>query len=170
MDDLNYDVVVVGAGPGGSMTAKVAAEEGAKVILIEKRQEIGVPVRCGEGIARVWLNEVGIEPNPKWIAHEVDGARVISPSGGMLTMDERVAGNECGYVVHREIFDQELAKMAVKAGADLMVKTSAIDVLREGDYITGVKAVYMKDTFNINAKITVAADGFESKVARWADL
>jgi digeranylgeranylglycerophospholipid reductase len=170
MDDLNYDAVIVGAGPGGSMTAKAAAEEGAKVLMIEKRQEIGVPVRCGEGIARVWLNEVGIEPDPAWIAHEVDGARVISPSGRTLVMDERIAGNECGYVVHREIFDQALAKMAVKAGADLMVKTSAVDVIRDGDYVKGVGAIQMRDEFNINAKITVAADGFESKLARWAGL
>jgi len=170
MSDLTYDVVVVGAGPGGSMTAKVAAEEGAKVLLIEKRQEIGVPVRCGEGIARVWLNEVGIEPNPEWIAHEVDGARVISPKGHTLVMDERIAGNECGYVVHRERFDQALAEMAVKAGADLMVKTSATAVLREDDYITGVEARCMKEKFKIHAKITVGADGFESKIGRWADI
>lgn len=170
MEDLTYDIVVVGGGPGGSMTAKVAAEEGANVLFIEKRQEIGVPVRCGEGIAKVWLDEVGIEPNPKWIAHEVDGARVISPAGHTLTMDARMAGNECGFVVHREIFDQELAKAAVKAGADLMVKTSATGVLRKDNYVTGVTARTMKEEFKINAKITVGADGFESKIGRWADL
>ncbi|HJX05072.1 MAG TPA: FAD-dependent oxidoreductase, partial [Thermoplasmata archaeon] len=46
-----YDVVVVGAGPAGSMTAKWAAKSGARVLMIEKRQEIGSPVRCGEGIS-----------------------------------------------------------------------------------------------------------------------
>jgi digeranylgeranylglycerophospholipid reductase len=170
MEGLTYDAVIVGAGPAGSMTAKVAAEEGAKVLIIEKRQEIGTPVRCGEGIARVWLNEVGIEPDPKWIAHQVDGARIISPSGHVLLMDESIAGNECGYVVNRDAFDKELARQAVSAGADLMVKTSATAILREGDYITGVKAKYMKDSFNIQAPITVAADGFESKIGRWAGI
>ncbi len=52
---LEYDVVIVGAGPAGSITAKFAAENGASVLMIEKRQEIGSPVRCGEGIARYWI-------------------------------------------------------------------------------------------------------------------
>jgi len=51
-----YDVVIVGAGPAGAMTAKFAARNGAKVVMIEKRQEIGSPVRCGEGISRGWLD------------------------------------------------------------------------------------------------------------------
>ena len=40
-----FDVIVVGAGPGGSIAAKVAAESGLSVLLLEKRQEIGAPVR-----------------------------------------------------------------------------------------------------------------------------
>lgn len=40
-----YDVIVVGAGPGGSIAAKVAAENDLRVLLLEKRQEIGAPVR-----------------------------------------------------------------------------------------------------------------------------
>ncbi|MCK4459402.1 MAG: NAD(P)/FAD-dependent oxidoreductase, partial [Methanosarcinales archaeon] len=44
-----YDVVVVGAGPAGSITAKTAAARGCNVLMIEKRQEIGDPVRCAEG-------------------------------------------------------------------------------------------------------------------------
>ncbi len=40
-----FDVIVVGAGPGGPIAAKVAAENGLSVLLLEKRQEIGSPVR-----------------------------------------------------------------------------------------------------------------------------
>lgn len=41
----DYDVIVVGAGPGGSIAAKVAAENDMRVLLLEKRQEIGAPLR-----------------------------------------------------------------------------------------------------------------------------
>ncbi len=41
----DYDVIVVGAGPGGAIAAKVAADNGLRVLLLEKRQEIGAPVR-----------------------------------------------------------------------------------------------------------------------------
>jgi len=40
-----YDVIVVGAGPGGSISAKICAENGLRTLLLEKRQEIGAPVR-----------------------------------------------------------------------------------------------------------------------------
>jgi flavin-dependent dehydrogenase len=42
-----WDVVVVGGGPGGSMAAREAARAGLQVLMVEKRQEIGAPVRCG---------------------------------------------------------------------------------------------------------------------------
>jgi digeranylgeranylglycerophospholipid reductase len=67
----DYDVVVVGAGPAGSMTAKWAAKNGAKVLMIEKRQEIGSPVRCGEGISRSWHDSVGLKLDKKSVAWEV---------------------------------------------------------------------------------------------------
>ncbi|EQD42600.1 geranylgeranyl hydrogenase, partial [mine drainage metagenome] len=77
--DLSTDVLVIGAGPAGSMTAKWAAQNGARVLMIEKRQEIGSPVRCGEGMSKSWLSEVGITRG-KWINLEVEGARIYSPS------------------------------------------------------------------------------------------
>ncbi len=48
----SYDLVVVGAGPGGAVAARVAARQGLAVLLLEKRQEIGSPVRCAEGVGR----------------------------------------------------------------------------------------------------------------------
>ncbi|MGQ0796982.1 MAG: FAD-dependent oxidoreductase, partial [Methanobacteriota archaeon] len=55
--DREVDVLVVGAGPGGSTAARYAAIGGARTLLIEKRTEIGTPVRCGEGVAKRWLEE-----------------------------------------------------------------------------------------------------------------
>ena len=43
----NYDVVVVGGGPAGSMAAWEAAKGGATVCILEKDRDIGYPVRCG---------------------------------------------------------------------------------------------------------------------------
>ncbi len=169
MEDLRTDVLVVGAGPAGSMTAKWAARNGARVLLVEKRQEIGSPVRCGEGISKAWLEEVGIRPG-RWINVEVEGARIYAPNEKCLEINERSAGNEVGYVIERDGFDKQLAIDAANAGAEVMLKTAATDVLRENGSIVGVKAKRFGEPFEIRAKVTIGADGFESQIGRWAGL
>jgi digeranylgeranylglycerophospholipid reductase len=168
-NDLKTDVLVVGAGPAGSMTAKWAAKHGAKVLLLEKRQEIGSPVRCGEGISKAWIEEVGITPG-RWINVEVEGARIYAPNEKCLEINERSAGNEVGYVIERDGFDKQLAIDAANAGAEVMLKTSATGILRENGKIVGVHAKRFGETFDIRAPVTIGADGFESQVGRWAGL
>ena len=50
---IETDVIVVGSGPAGSSAAKHAALGGAKVILMDKKSEIGSPKRCAEGVSIV---------------------------------------------------------------------------------------------------------------------
>ena len=165
-----HDVVVVGAGPAGAMTAKFAAKNGAKVLMIEKRQEIGSPVRCGEGISRSWLDSVGVKLDSKSIARQVKGAKIVAPDGTPFYLSEKMAGNEVGIVIDRVFFDKLLAKDAVKAGSDLQLKTSAVKLLKTGDKITGVKVKSFGETRDIKCGCVVGADGFESQVGRWAGI
>ncbi len=165
-----YDVIVVGAGPSGSLTARYAAAGGARTLLIEKRQEIGSPVRCGEGIARHFLDECAIAYDKKWVAQEVSGAKVVSPNGASFKIDERYAGNEVGVVLERDGFDKALAKDAAKAGADIWVKATAVGLLRENGTVTGVRVKRLDEELNLEAGCVVAADGFESQVGRWAGI
>jgi digeranylgeranylglycerophospholipid reductase len=166
-----WDLIVVGAGPGGSMAAREAARAGLNVLMIEKRQEIGSPVRCGEGIARIWLDEVGIEPDPRWIAYEVNGARIVAPDGGHVDLTEEMAGNETGYVVHRDIFDRCLAEEAVRSGTKTLLKCSATDVIKDGGgAIVGIRAKHWGTELELRAPIVIGADGFESQVGRWAGI
>lgn len=164
------DVVVVGAGPGGSMAAKYAAEGGLNVLLLEKKAEIGAPLRCAEGVAKKWLAEVGITPDPKWICSDMKGAIITSPSGYRFQLDESQAGSEVGYVLERHLFDKHLAEEAVKAGAKIMMRTGVYDVIREDGKLVGVKARGMEGEIEIRAKCVVAADGYESQVGRWAGM
>ncbi|MCI4332479.1 MAG: NAD(P)/FAD-dependent oxidoreductase [Thermoplasmata archaeon] len=170
VENLTTDVLVVGAGPAGSMTAKWAAKSGARVLMIEKRQEIGSPVRCGEGMSKDWLKEVGIAPSNRWINVEVEGARIFSPSEKVLEINEKHAGNEVGYVVERDAFDKQLAIDAGNAGVDLLLKTAATGVIRENGKIVGVKAKRFGEPFEIRAPVTIGADGFESQFGRWAGI
>ncbi len=167
--DLDVDVLVVGAGPAGSMAAKYAAVGGARTLMIEKRQEIGTPVRCGEGVGKHWLAEAGVEASPGFIAHEVNRSRVFSPDGTCISFDSLGAGKS-GYVVERDLFDRFLAKDAAKAGAEIRIKTSATELLQEDGRIVGARCQHMAESFDVRATVVIGADGFESQIGRWAGL
>ena len=77
-----YDVVVVEAGPAGSIAARLAAERGLAVLLLEKRHEIGSPVRCAEAIDQSMLLPF-LEPDDRWISARISKDQiVIAHTGG----------------------------------------------------------------------------------------
>jgi digeranylgeranylglycerophospholipid reductase len=164
-----YDVVVVGAGPGGSIAARTAAEE-CDVLLVEKRQEIGSPVRCAEGVGVSMGLPKFIQPEKKWIAAEPNNARIHAPDGSMFEISGELAGGEVGYVLERKIFDRELAKNAARAGAHVMVRTRATGLIIEDGAIQGVKLNRLGEDFEVRSRVVIGADGVESKVGRWAGI
>ncbi|RLI60390.1 MAG: NAD(P)/FAD-dependent oxidoreductase, partial [Candidatus Asgardarchaeum californiense] len=166
---MKYDVVVVGSGPAGSVTARYAALSGAKVLIIERRAEVGVPVLCGEGISRK-VDEFDMLKSKNWIANKVDGARIFAPDGTMVKLAAEKAGNETGYIIYRDIFDQELARSAIKAGVELKLNTEAVGLIKEKEKILGVRARQFDEELEIEADIVVGADGVESKVGKWAGI
>ncbi|MBP5686097.1 MAG: NAD(P)/FAD-dependent oxidoreductase [Candidatus Methanomethylophilaceae archaeon] len=170
MKTYTCDVVIVGAGPGGSMAAKYCAQGGMDTILIEKKAEIGAPLRCAEGVSKSWLDEVGIVPDKTWIRADMKGAIIKSTKGTSYQLDESKAGNEVGYVLERHLFDKALARDAANAGAKIMMRTSCTGVIRENGKLVGIKAKSMGEEIEIRAKAVVAADGYESQVARWAGI
>jgi digeranylgeranylglycerophospholipid reductase len=169
MKEERYDVVVVGAGPAGSMTAKNAAERGLDVLLLERNQEIGVPVKCAEGVTQEI--EQFVTPDERWISAEVKGANIYAPDGTKVVMaDEKM--EEVGYVLERRLFDKFLASEAARAGAKVRVKTEAYGLIQEDGYAKGVsvRAMAEGETKRVHAQVVVGADGVESRVGRWAGI
>jgi len=162
-----YDVVVVGAGPGGSVAARESAELGLSVLLLEKRQEVGSPVRCAEGMAHDLLVPF-IEPDPHWISAEVSKAEITVIGDGTTATRQAEGGR--GYVLERRVFDRVLAEEAAKAGAQVMVKTAATGLLLEDGVVRGVVAQGPAGSMEIECAIVVGADGVESQVGPWAGL
>jgi digeranylgeranylglycerophospholipid reductase len=166
---MKYDAIIVGGGPAGSVTARFAAENGAKVLIIERRAEIGVPVLCGEGISQK-IDQFKVLEGKRWIAAKMNGARIFSPNGTKVTLSAEYAGNETGYVVYRDIFDQELARGAAQKGAEIMLNTCAINLLKKDGKIKGITARHFDETIEMEANIVVGADGVESRVGKWAGI
>ena len=160
-----YAVIVIGAGPAGCIAAATVAKRGFKVLLIEKRQEIGSPIRCAEAVTKEGISEF-IDPETRWIAAEINAVRLYAPNGSSA----RISGFGTGYVLERKIFDRELASRAANAGADVMVKTHATGLLVEGGKVKGVHINHLGEEAWLTSRIVIAADGVESQVARWAGL
>lgn len=167
---IETDVLVIGAGPAGSSTAKHAALNGADVILIDKKSEIGAPKRCAEGVSKEGLSKLGIEPNSRWVTKELSGVRLVSPNGTDVWMrEDQVKLPEAGYILERKVFDKFMAMDAARAGATIMIKTLARGMRKDYEgYIVSCES--MGEDFEIKAKIVVGADGPESRVGRWGGL
>lgn len=162
---MKRECVIIGAGPAGSLAAKELAERGVETLVIERKQEIGPPKRCAEGVTIRGLEIVGIKIHEKCIAGNIKGAFLYSPSGKKVEM----MGEEMeGYVLERKIFEKHLASEAIKAGAEYMVKTQAMGMERKNKrWIVKIKGM---EEGEIETNLVIGADGVDSKVGRWAGL
>lgn len=160
------DVLVVGAGPAGSVAARVCAESGLRVILIEKRQEIGAPVRCGEAIGAE-VTRPYIDLDDRWIAARITGFAFCSGTD----LRAVVPPTEPTLIVNRKVFDLELARLAARAGADVRARTQAEELIEDArGRVTGARLRGMAGSYAVEAELVIAADGVESQLARWAGL
>ncbi|MFC2157093.1 geranylgeranyl reductase family protein [Acidobacteriota bacterium] len=168
-DTISTDVVVVGAGPAGSICAKYLAQSGVDVLVIEKKQEIGVPKRCAEAVDIQVFKEVGIKTNPQWMLSRIQTAVLYAPNGNNVQFSAQ-STEESGCIVERKIFEKHLAKDAIQAGARYMLKTTALAVKMEKNQVTGIIADHMGVKREIEAKIVIAADGVDSMMSKSAGL
>jgi digeranylgeranylglycerophospholipid reductase len=163
----DYDAVIIGAGPAGSIAARTIAQAGLTTLLVEKRQEIGSPVRCAEAIGRETIEQfLQIQIEPHWVAAEIDAFSLSNPRGDCFV----VPPEEHTLVLERKIFDRDLARLAAEAGADVRVKTRVTGLLRNGHGVEGAKLMMQGRPLEVRAKIIIGADGTESQTPRWAGL
>lgn len=163
--ETSYDVIVVGAGPAGSRAARHAALGGVRILMLEKDREVGVPVRCAEGVGEAGLRFVA-EPKDRWIAQRISGVRLVAPNGKEVDVRDQ----QFGYVLNRKIFDYDLAQEAADAGAEILTKAYVNGLIMEDGFVRGVSVNIMGKETKIRARIVIGADGVESRVGRWAGL
>jgi geranylgeranyl reductase family protein len=163
------DVIVVGAGPGGSAAAYHMARHGLRVLLLEKTEFPREKV-CGDGLtprATRQLIRMGVDTSEKagWLQNR--GLRVIG-GGVRLELDwpDLASFPNYGLVRTRLDFDDMLAKRAVEAGALLRTGVTVTGPVLDADgHAIGVEAKTGpgREPVQYRAPLVVAADGVSGK-------
>src|SRR6266542_554467 len=163
---VDADVIVVGAGPGGSSTAFHLARHGIKGLLVEKSERPREKV-CGDALtprAVKQRGKMGVDTGEGWLRNK--GLRVIG-GGVRLELDwpELASFPSYGLTRTRLDFDHLLAKRATEVGAELRTSTKVTGpVLDKGGRVVGVKATSGGDTRELRAPLVVASDGVSSRL------
>src|SRR5690554_4131952 len=153
-----FDIIVVGAGPAGSMAALSAARNGRSVCLLERKPQAGTPVRCGEGIGHRSLVE-NIDVRPEWIKSVIKRSIMVAPNG----LKVEIANVDESYILDREKMDNDIVKDAIDAGVTYYTKFATTGLKRVGEK---EYEVYGNDV-SLKSNCIILADGVESKLARF---
>lgn len=179
----SYDVIVIGAGPTGSSAARLLAEKGWSVLLVEEHPQVGIPVQCAGLVTPRTFDHTPFPIGDLW-QNDLTGARIFAPDGTAIEFD---AGHPHAQAMDRARFDQKMAAAAVAAGVDLQVATKAVEAVRD---TTGVTVTFLRpqphpgalqapaagqagsssSRMHVRCRLLVGADGIRGSVARWFDF
>jgi geranylgeranyl reductase family protein len=155
--NFDYDVIVVGAGPGGSTAARFCAKAGLKTLIIEKEQ-LPRYKPCGGCLSIKTAHLLGFDLSPV-IENTIYGAKFTYCFKDPFFIEKK---DPIAFLVMRDRFDQLLINKALEDGAEI----------REGEKVTrveekddGVEVEWGKGK-RFHCRYLIGADGPESIVAR----
>ncbi len=154
-----YDVAVIGGGPGGATAARELAERGHDVVLIDRDGRIKP---CGGAVPPILLREFAV-PESRLEA-KVSSARMVAPSETKVDMD---IGGFVG-MVDRGVFDPWLRERAAASGAThVTAKFQRLERRHDG----GIDVRFDTgdgETHTVRVRVVVGADGAASRVREQA--
>ena len=164
----SWDLIVVGAGPGGASTAYYAARAGLDVLLLD-RQEFPRDKTCGDGLMPHAAGEVALMGLGEWLEEpghgKFSGFSIYTQTAFIRQKVPPTFHGPHGYVIPREETDAQLIRRAKEAGAELRTSIRATELLRSpSGSVTGIEAVAVSvrdgnEPLRFEAPLVVAADG-----------
>ncbi|PUA31253.1 MAG: hypothetical protein B9J98_06960 [Candidatus Terraquivivens tikiterensis] len=158
MENSDYDLIVVGAGPAGLFTAREAAGMGCKVLVLEEHGEVGKPERCAGLFSLSGLRMLGMPLSPSYVQNVVRGAVFSSPSGREFVLDTK---KPVAVVTSREMFDKSLARQAALKGAEIVTGEKVVGIV-PSERSPSVRT----SNSSASAKMVVDAEGRSGFLAR----
>ncbi|MDR7418122.1 MAG: NAD(P)/FAD-dependent oxidoreductase [Armatimonadota bacterium] len=123
---MTCDVLVVGAGPAGSMAARTTASLGLRTALLEEHPEVGCPTHCTGKLSVHAFRRFALPAS--LIQSALSAAALYAPDGTVARVRRATVDS---YVVDRDPFDRYLADRASQAGAEVITGARARTVARE---------------------------------------
>ncbi len=166
---MDYDVIIVGAGPAGSAAAIPLATAGWKVLLLDS-SAFPREKPCGDAITpdgvRI-LEEIGVLPEIDAEAYvSITRLMVTSPDGTKVEMAVEPTNSGHRFIVaEREKFDLLLLKKAMQLGAEFR-QARVTEVMKDSNDVSGVMVQSGGKMTTLSAKYIVGADGSTSAVRR----
>ena len=151
-----YDVVVIGAGPGGSVAARNLSRAGHKVLLLEKREKIGYPVRCGEASTKLSDLQTYGPIDEDCIETIINGLYIYGPNGVNIDLAQKGTG----IMLNREKFDPWLAHLAANDGVEVVTRARAEFV---GDVESGTRLVRARHSHQAGLPHVLAGSRFHQR-------
>ncbi len=155
-------MIVVGAGPVGSNTARLLALQGHTVLLVEEHPEVGHPVQCAGLVTPRTFDHCPFDVGD---LHQNDlrGGIVHSPDGTTVRFE---TDQVQAIAMDRARFDQKMAHHAVDAGVVLRTATKAVGASRDS---SGVDVILQHEgkRETVRCQLLVGADGVRSRVGSW---
>lgn len=155
-----YDVIVVGGGPAGIMSAMASGKLGASTLLIEKNGFLG-----GAATAAVlgpispfhYKDEQVIDGLPQAFMDRM--VKEKGSTGHMKTIDPYGSGDSLGFY-DREKYKYVAAEMLLEFGVEILYHSNLLSVKMDGNRVTGVTTVSKSgDKLDFSAHVVVDATG-----------
>ncbi|MDV0446098.1 hypothetical protein MmiAt1_17110 [Methanimicrococcus sp. At1] len=162
---IKTDIAVIGASPAGLMAARYAALGGAKVMLLEKKEEIGKDPHPANSVYKGMMDITGEKVDPSYVVHNLKGMKIISPSG------HKIKVKTPGYALDKGAFDRFYEQKALAAGVEIKTGTEVVNLNRKDSGVVLKTSSENSDvTDRVKAKVVIIADGILSKNAQMAGL
>jgi digeranylgeranylglycerophospholipid reductase len=160
LEELYFDLVVVGGGPAGSSAARIAAKNGCTVALIEKEKEIAETVRTS-GVT--WISDIIKFGIPDECYNPIKKFSFCSPNNA-VTISDNIA--KAAVLDVRKTY-RFLANRAISSGCQVFTNTNVIEILKNSKKeCVGVIAKSQDKDIKFNSRMIIDASGFVSVVAR----
>ena len=155
---MRTEAAVVGAGPAGLIAARELAGRGFEIKVFEEHSVIGEPNHCAGILSVEGLKRLKIEPDEKFIQHEIKGGKIFSPSGADIRI---TSARTRAYVVDRALFDRFLAEMALDRGAEIETGHRIKELSTRDGRVVGVRG-----DADVRAEVVLDAEGVSGVLTR----